>query len=192
MLLLGEGRRPRNWEKGDQEEEKRAFPQSQERPARAGGEGLGPRQARRSLPAGRRERGPRRPTWVDEGLPAAPAGRERTGTGLAHGCAPAPRRAAGDPLRPLPPPPPPPPPAPRSRIPGSGADVTEAGAGRGAETALFPARRRRPTTGGPRVGDGSPGGGRWEQGSDPRLRSPRPGKAPPSGRDQGRPPGCLN
>lgn len=56
----------------------------------------------------------------------------------------------------------------------------------------FPRAPPPPDHRGPRVGGGSPGGGRWEQGSDPRLRRPWPGKAPPSGRDQGRPPGCLN
>lgn len=49
---------------------------------------------------------------MDEGLPAGPARRERTGTGLAHGCASSTGEATGDPLRP---PPPPPPPALRSR-----------------------------------------------------------------------------
>lgn len=171
-------------QKGDQEKERSAFPQSQERPARAGGEGLGPLQAPGSSPAGRRERGPRRPTWVDEGLPAAPAWRERTGAGLAHGYAPRPRQAAGDPLRT---PPPPPPPAPGAEIPGSGADVTEAGAGRGAEAALSPRAAAGPPGAQARGGSAAGGGSR-----DPRHGGAAgPGRLHPAAERRGDLPDVL-
>lgn len=80
-------------------------------PSREVGRGLGPRGAPSTarpgarVPARRLEPSPRRPTLVDEGLPAGPAGRERTDTGLAHDCAPRPRETARDRL--LQPPPPP-------------------------------------------------------------------------------------
>lgn len=58
-----------------------------------GGRRLGSRQVPGTSPCALPPPGApsRRPTWMGEGLPPGPAGRERTGTGLAHGCAP--RRA---------------------------------------------------------------------------------------------------